>query len=151
MVAPATHARGMTLVDLLVATVMLGVSVVVLMGLSGRALSAQRSGENLQIAAMILDEQLNLVQARGADDYASRYDDSEGVAEAPYEAFRYRVEISGGDSGDAYRVVATVSWEEYGQTKSATVETRIAPRRGEEPDPDRRPATEPDRLAGGAP
>ncbi len=141
--------RGVTLVDLLVATVMLGAAVVVLMGLSGRAMMAQRSGENLQSAAMLLDERLALILARGADDYASRYADLQGVGEPPFERFRYEVEIRGGQSGDAYEVLATVYWEESGRTMSASVETRIAPRRGDEPDPERRPQQAPDRLAGG--
>jgi len=137
------------LVDLLVAVILLGVAIVVLMGMTGRALSAQKSGENLEIAAMILDEQLNPVLARGADSYTTRYDDAEGIAEAPYERFRYKVDISAGSGGEAYRVVATVWWMEDGREKSASVETRIAPRLGDEPDPDRRPPQPVDRLAGG--
>ncbi|CAG1003618.1 hypothetical protein PHYC_03079 [Phycisphaerales bacterium] len=140
----------MALVDVLVGVIMLGVAVVVLMGLTGHAVQSQRSGENLQVAAMILDQQLNLVQARGPDDYPSRFDDAEGVGEAPYENFRYKVEISSGAAGEAFKVVATVTWEENGTTRSAVVETRIAPRLGDEPDPDRRPVVQPDRLAGGA-
>lgn len=140
----------MALVDVLVAVIMLGGAVVVLMGLTSHAIRSQRTGENLQIAAMILDEQLNLVQARGPDEYNSRFDDAEGFAEAPYQNFRYKVEITSGAAGDAYKVVATVWWEEEGAQKSAMVETRMAPRLGDEPDPDRRPVVQPDRLAGGA-
>lgn len=144
-------ARGVTLVDLLVGVVMLGVSVVVLMGLSAQAISAQRSGENLEAAAMILDQQLNLVLARGGDNYASRFDDSEGRGETPYERFRYKVDVaagSGGSAGEAYAVTATVWWMEGGRERSASVETRVAPRLGEQPDPDRRPVDKVDRLGG---
>lgn len=143
-----TRTAGVALVDVLVATVMIGVSIAILLGLAGRAISAQTSGENLQTAAMLLDEQLNLVLARGADDYASRYGQMQGVCEAPFENFSYELEISGGGAGEAFNVVATVSWKESGQTKSASVETRIAPRLGDEPDPDRKPPEQPDRMAG---
>lgn len=150
MVKP-TPRRGVMLVDMLVAVIMLGAAVVVLMGMAGRAVTAQRSGENLEAAAMILDEQLNLVLARGPDQYTSRFDDAEGFAEAPFEKFRYKVDIAAGSGGEAYRVTATVWWWEDGREKSATVETRIAPRLGEEPDPDRRPPQPVDRDAvGGA-
>lgn len=150
MVTRATARRsGVALVDVLVATVMIGVSIAILLGLAGRAISAQKSGENLQTAAMLLDEQLNLVLARGADDYASRYGQMQGVCEAPFENFSYELEISGGaGAGEAFRVVATVSWKESGQTRSASVETRIAPRLGDEPDPERKPPEQPDRMAG---
>jgi hypothetical protein len=87
---------------------------------------------------MLLDEQLNLVLARGPDNYASRYE-TEGVCAEPYEAFRYKLEFSGGDGGDPYRVVATVTWMDGRSPRSESVETMIAPRLGDDPDPDRRP------------
>lgn len=151
MVNPSRKTRGVMLVDLLVAVILLGVAIVALMGMTGRALTAQRSGENLETAAMILDEQLNMVLARGPDTYSSRFDDAEGHAAAPFERFRYKVDLTAGSGGEAYRVVATVWWMEDGREKSASIETRIAPRLGERPDPDRRPVQEVIRLNGGTP
>jgi type II secretory pathway pseudopilin PulG len=142
--------RGVLLVDVLVGVVLLGVALAVMLGLSARAVSAQRAGENLQIAAMLIDEQLNLVLARGADDYASRYGEMEGPCADPYGQFRYVLRIQGGEGGGAYVVVCSVSWREGAYEKSASVETRIAPRLGEEPDPSRRPAESTQRVAGGA-
>jgi len=130
--------RGVILVDIIVATVLLGVSLTALISMTGRALSAQRAGEQIQTGAMLLDEQLSLVLARGPDNYASRFE-SDGVCEEPYEAFRFRLEFSGGEGGDAYRVLATVTWNDGGQQKSVSAETMIAPRLGDDPDPDRRP------------
>lgn len=129
---------GVVLVDIIVATVLLGAALAVLIGMTGRAMSAQKSGEQLQVAAMLLDEQLNLVLARGPDNYASRFEVA-GVCAAPYEEFRYRIDFTGGEAGEAYRVVATVVWNRTGREESASVETMIAPRLGEEPDPDRQP------------
>jgi Tfp pilus assembly protein PilV len=130
--------RGIVLVDVIVATILLGVSLTALIGMTGRALSAQRSGEQIQTAAMLLDEQLNLVLARGPDNYASRFE-TEGVCEEPYEAFKYNLAFSGGDGGDPYRVVATVTWMDRNKLQSVSAETMIAPRLGDDPDPDRRP------------
>ena len=138
MVARRRQSRGVVLVDVLVATVLLGISLTVLISMTGRALASQRQGEQLQIAAMLLDQQLNLVLARGPDDYASSFETS-GPCEVPFERFQYSLEFSGGESGDAYRVVATVSWADGGVLRSASVETMIAPRLGDDPDPDRRP------------
>ena len=62
------------------------------------------------------------------------------------EAFKYKVDISGGEAGTAYVVTATVTWLSNGRMQTESVETRIAPRRGEDSDPDRRPADAVDRL-----
>lgn len=133
-----TPTRGIALVEVLVATLILGVALSVLVGLAGRALWAQASGERLETAAMLLDEQLNLVLARGPDSYASRFD-TRGRCDEPFEMYTYSLDISGGDGGAPYRVAATVSWEEGGRVRSETVETCMAPRLGDDPDPYRRP------------
>jgi hypothetical protein len=125
-------------VDMIVATILLGVSLTALISMTGRALSAQRSGEQIETAAMLLDEQLSLVLARGPDNYGSRFE-IEGVCEVPYEAFRFKLDFSGGEGGDAYRVLATVTWADGGKPHSVSAETMIAPRLGDDPDPDRRP------------
>lgn len=136
--------RGVMLADILVAVVLLGSALAVLIGMTGRAMTAQRNGEQIQIAAMLLDEQLNLVLARGPDNYAAQYP-MEGICEAPFETFRYKIEITGTGSS-AYGVVATVTWYANGRLQSESVETRIAPRVGDDPDPDRRPQEPVDRL-----
>jgi hypothetical protein len=87
---------------------------------------------------MLLDEQLNLVMARGPDDYAGRFD-AEGVCDEPFQAYRYRLELRGGGGGEPYTVTATISWQAGGRERSESAQTLIAPRLGEEPDPDRRP------------
>lgn len=140
MVTPqgsAESRRGVALVDAIIAAVLLGLALVALVGLTGRAVSSQMRGEQLQIAAMLLDEQLNLVLMRGPDDYSSRFP-TEGPCESPFEGYRYRLELSGGAGGDPYLVRATLVWEAGGRTRSESIETLIAPRLGEEPE--RRPA-----------
>jgi Tfp pilus assembly protein PilV len=129
---------GVVLVDVIVAAVMLGISLTAMISMTGRALTAQRSGQELQAAAMLADEQLHLVLARGPDNYSSRFG-AEGVCEAPFEHYRYRLEFSSGEGGDPYRVVATIAWQGGRGEESVSVETMMAPRLGEEPDPDRRP------------
>ncbi|MEI7658719.1 MAG: hypothetical protein WCK33_11710 [Phycisphaerae bacterium] len=137
-------ARGVMLADILVAVVLLGSALAMMVAMTGRAMRAQRAGEELEVAAMLLDEQLQLVLARGPDNYGARFP-LEGVCEAPYESFRYRLEITAA-SGSAYVVVATVTWASGGRVRTESVETRIAPRRGDDPDPDRKPQETVDRL-----
>ncbi|MCC6660272.1 MAG: hypothetical protein IT437_05245 [Phycisphaerales bacterium] len=132
------HVRGVILVDAIIGAVILGVALVVIIGLSGRALSSQSRGQELQVAAMLLDEQLGLVTMRGADNYAAAFP-AEGSCDAPYQDYRFKLEFSGGTGGGAYRVRATVSWTTGGRPRSETAETLIAPRTEE--DPVRRPET----------
>jgi Tfp pilus assembly protein PilV len=144
VVRPASG-RGFALVDAIVAAVLLGAALAVTIGLSGQAISSQARGRDLRIAAMLADEQLNLVLARGPDDYASRFP-VEGPCDPPLERFRYRLDFVSGSSADAYLVRATISWYSGLTPDSLTVETLIAPRRGDDPDPDRRPEAPPERL-----
>ena len=133
------RARGVVLVDLLVAAVLMGVALAVLVGMAGRALSSQSTGERLATAAMLADEQLNLVLARGPDQYASRYE-VEGACEAPFESFRYRLDVGGGGAGgEADEVAATILWREGDRERTIRVDTLMASRLGEEADPDRKP------------
>ena len=145
MVSRPPHRRGIILVDAIIGSVLLGIALSMIIGLGTQALTAQTQGEELQTAAMLLDEQLNLVLARGPDSYASRFD-VEGDCDEPFEKFRYHLDFAGGEGGEAYRITATVSWTSGGRPRSESVETRIAPRLGDEPDPDRKPKQNVDRM-----
>lgn len=131
-------ARAVILIDVLVATVLLGVALAVLIGIAGQAMRAQDGGRRLETAANLLDEQLQLVLARGADSYGSRFP-VEGACDEPFQDYRFKLAFDGGDGGEPYRVTATVSWVRAGRTESESVQTLIAPRRGTDPDPERRP------------
>ena len=145
MVNTRKSRRGIILVDAIVGSILLGVALSVVMGLAGRALSAQVQGEELQTASMLLDEQLNLVLARGPDSYSSRFS-TDGECDPPFERYHFNLEFSGGNGGDPFHVTATVSWTSGGREHSEVVETMIAPRLGDEPDPDRRPKQNVDRM-----
>lgn len=136
--------RGFLLVDVLVATILLGVSLTVLLTLTGRATGSQRVGDELATAAALADEQLQMVLARGPDDYAKRFG-VEGACDAPFENYRYTLKFTGGGSvGEAYAVSATITWISGAAAKSITIDTLIASRNaGEdgEPDPVRTPAS----------
>ena len=63
--------RGVALIDAIIAAVILGVALSAIIGLGNQALNSQRVGEELRTAAMLADEQLNLVLARGPEYVAS--------------------------------------------------------------------------------
>lgn len=139
-----TPARSFALVDVIVATILLGVALAVIIGLSGQSVSAQARGHDLQVAAMLADEQLNLVLARGPDNYSRQFSTS-GPCDEPFQAYAFALEFTGGSATDPYKVAATISWSSGLVHQSLTIETLIASRIGDDPDPSRTPQTPVDR------
>lgn len=129
--------RGIALLDVLVAGVLVAVALVAILGMASQSLRAQLRGERLQRAAFLLDELLNEVLAVGVEEYQGAFP-GEGQHE-DYEEFEYQVEIEEAGTGQAHRVTATVWWYEAGQRREETVQTLIAPRLGEEEIGDRKP------------
>jgi hypothetical protein len=127
------------LVDAILGAVLLGMTLAAMLTIAGRAVRAQGEGQRIATAAALIDEQLNLVLARGPDNYASRFA-TDGPCDAPFGDYSYRIDVRGGQSAEAYDVVVTVQWVYAGRLRSASISTRIAPREGDEPNPERAPA-----------
>jgi len=132
VVIHARH-RGFALVDVIVGAIIVGVSLAVIIGLTGRALSSQKRGEELATAANLADETLQLVLARGPDDYAKRFE-LEGACDAPNEDYRFKLAFAGG-GGTAtvpHRVTATITWggAAGGTPQTLVIETLMATRMG---------------------
>lgn len=134
---------GIVLVDGIVAGVLLGIGLAVILGLSGAALSAQQQGENLANAAMLADDRLSMVVALGPEGYGET-EDLRGRFAPPFEEYQYELVIEPGEPGDPNFVSVTVSWGERTRDR-VIIETLVAPRLGEDPDPDREPEATVDR------
>jgi type II secretory pathway pseudopilin PulG len=135
--------RGFALVDVIVGAVILGTSLVVVVGLAGQAVTAQVRGQDLATAAGLADEQLQLVLAHGPDDYERRFQ-SQGRCDEPFDDYSFAVKVSGTGQTTPYEVSATISWTRAWGEQSLTIRTLVASRIvGEdfESDPDRRPET----------
>lgn len=145
----AASRRGVALVDAIAAVIILGVSLTVILSLTGQALSSQRVGDEMQTAAMLADEQLNLVLARGADDYAKSYP-VEGVCDEPYKDFKYKLDLVSQGGNAPYKVKVTISWPGAGgaaaNERKIGVETLIAPRATPAKQIDRQPEQPVERL-----
>ena len=142
-VTPSLRRSGaFALIDCIVATVLLGVGLTVMIGLASNALSSQATGERLTTAAMLADEQLQLVLARGPDGYAQRYAAS-GACDAPFTDYQYKLTFGGGGSpGDPYQISCTISWKFGGAERTISIDTLVAARTGSEdsdPNPVRTP------------
>jgi type II secretory pathway component PulJ len=131
---------GFMLLDAIVATLILAIALVTIVGLNSTALSAQRDGESLQDAAMLADELLEQVVAVGPDRFR-RVFGLRGSCEPPFEAYSYEMELRSVGSGDPYSVAVTILWDDLGESRSLRFETLIAPRLGDDPDPERAPET----------
>jgi hypothetical protein len=119
----------MALVDAIVAVIILGASLSVILSLAGQAIASQRRGDDLATAAMLADEQLSLVLARGPDAYAKSFP-VRGECDAPFERFRYTLEFTGGSAVEPFRVRVTIAWDDAARERTAVVETLIAARAG---------------------
>ena len=87
---------------------------------------------------MLADNRLNLVLALGPEDYPSEFD-LKGNCENPFEKYAYEIELDPKGQTDPYDVSVTIAWESAGRLRTLTIETKIAPRRGDNPDPKRSP------------
>jgi len=130
--------RAFTLVEAVVATIILGVALTVLLGLTSRAIGAQTRGEHLATAAMLADNRLNLVLALGPEEYPSEFD-LRGTCESPFEKYAFEIELKPRGQTDPYDVSVTILWQSAGRVRTLTIETKIASRRGDTPDPLRTP------------
>jgi len=140
--------RAVALIDAIVATIILGVALAVIVGLTAQAISSQSQGERMQIGAMLADEQLSLVLARGPDDYAKTFPLT-GACDAPFQDYTYALTIGGGSESEPYQVQATISWKSpSGRDERLSIQTLMAARLGIERDPIRTVPTEltPERL-----
>ena len=129
--------RGFVRVDAIGAAVLLGVGPTVVIGLTGSARGAQARGERLQRAAALADERLNMVLALGPERYEAD-DDMAGEFPEPDDDYRFEVTIAPGAGGDPSFVSVEIVWGERSRDR-LYVETFIAPRTGDQPDPERDP------------
>lgn len=132
---------GVALLDAIVATIIMGVALALIIGLGGSAISAQTQGEQIQTAAMLADEQLELVLATGVDSTSAALPTS-GTCDAPFEKYRYALSITPGSDSQPSIVKVTITWDTLTGPRSIDVETRIATRPSVDQNPQDRAPTE---------
>ena len=145
MVSRRPNRRAFALIDAVIAGVILAIGLSAILSISGRALLMEQKGEIEIRAASALDELLSSVVTEGPETFAEiqptagRFE-----ADSPYGDFEFDILIEAGDAGIPARVVVTVL---HDSGKKYTIETHVALKRGEEPDPVRFPTTPIDREA----
>jgi len=124
--------------EAIVAAIILGVSLAFMVSIATSAVRTQTAGEELQTAAALADEQLQMVVARGPDNYGQQFGLA-GTCDAPFSRYRYELAISGGSDIQPYNVKVTIIWPITGGERRISVSTAIAARTGDDPDPVRQP------------
>ncbi|MBL9140979.1 MAG: hypothetical protein JNK53_03850 [Phycisphaerae bacterium] len=136
MNARTTNARrGWALLDVIVGGVILAVGLAAVIGLVERSLAMQQRAEREMVAAQLLDSKLNEVLAIGPVDWMMNQS-SDGDCDEPFSDWQWSIAITKQGLGDPYRVVAVVTdrtGHEY------MVDTLMAPRLTEDPEPARTP------------
>ena len=137
--------RGVALLDVMLAALMLAIGLSVTMSLTSQSLLAEQSGERRLVASWLADETIAMVLARGPRLYQLS-EPTEGQYEAPFDRYDWALDIHKTNEWEAWTVKAIVSWEDRRGINSIEVATLIAPRHGDEDDPlDWRPLEELDR------
>ena len=117
-------AGGFTLLEALVASVMLAGALVTLCGINTRCLSQTRLNRAYDEAWQVLDRQMTLIEYSGIDAFID-----EGVTDGEIEQFGrqyyWQAAVSTLEIGNLYRVTLRVSWISAGQAHRVQATTEF--------------------------
>jgi hypothetical protein len=116
--------------------ILLAVGLAAILSLGARAMNLHQRGEREIIAAALLDDYLSTVLADGPKEFPDLHE-MRGTCDAPFEDFDFLIEIDEGNSGVPYKVAVTV--QHTGTGDAWVIETYIAAKLGDDPDPVRTP------------
>ena len=119
-----TKCRGFTLVETVVASVMLCGTVLVVGAISTRAVSGTRLNRQYEMAALVADRQLRLIDYVGIDKFIES-GQMEGVFEQFEPGYYWKVATEYQDIDSLYLVTITVSWMDGNRPYSITVDTML--------------------------
>ena len=115
---------GFTLLEALVASVMLAGAVVTLCGINTRCLSQTRLNRAYDEAWHILDRQMTLIEYSGIDAFIDE-DVAGGEIEQFGRTYNWQAAVSTLEIGNLYRVTLAVSWEFGSRTYSVQATTEF--------------------------
>ena len=117
----AKNNNGFTLIEVVIAAVLLSMAVIVVCTLSTRSLTAVKSNREYEFAWELLDNQLTMIDAVGIEDFinAGQMSGDFGEEENGKAAHRWQVWVTEKEADSLYRVDITVSWA-HGSVSAAT-------------------------------
>jgi len=113
---------GFTLVETIVASLILCGSILVLAAIGTNCLTAVRLNRQYEIAASLADRQLMLIDYLGVEQFAAS-ERTEGQFDQFEPGYRWEVTTEPQEIDNLYLVTVTVSWVEKARTYKVSVET----------------------------
>jgi hypothetical protein len=131
--------------DAVIAGVLLSIGMVAVLSVGAQALTMQRRGETDVLASAALDEVLSNVLTEGPVSFVEIHPLSGRFERgSPFEEFAFSILIEQGGAGVPAFVRVTI---QHDSGREYAIETLIADRRGDEPEPNRVPDPPIDREA----
>ncbi|MCP4258539.1 MAG: prepilin-type N-terminal cleavage/methylation domain-containing protein [Planctomycetes bacterium] len=123
MIRAIKNKKGFSLIETLVASAILSGSVLTLGAISTMAVSGTRLNRQYEVAASLLDKQLNLVDYIGIDEFVD-LGQMEGIFEE-YPDYHWEVVTEYQDIDSLYLVSITVSWINGNHPYSISADTML--------------------------
>ena len=116
--------RGFTLVETILAGVILCAAVLAIGAISTRSLNETRLNRQYETAAGLLDRQLSLIDYIGVDNFIE-FGQKEGEFEQLEPGYHWEVSTESMGINNLYLVKVTISWVEKNRPYSISCETRL--------------------------
>jgi len=124
MIRAIKNKKAFSLIETLVASAILSGAVLTLGAISTMSLSGTRLNRRYEVAASLLDKQLNLIDYIGIDEFID-LGQLEGYFEGYEPAYRWEVVTEYQDIDSLYLVTITVSWIDGKRPYSISVDTML--------------------------
>lgn len=116
--------KGFTLIETILAAIILSGSVLALGAISTRSLTATKLNREYETAAALAEKQLTIIDYTGIEDFIE-LGRMEGVFEQAQPGYYWQASAVVMDIDNLYHVNMTVSWVHRKRTYSVSVDTRL--------------------------
>ncbi len=124
MIRCEKNKKGFSLIETLVASAILSGAVLTLGAISTMSVSSTRLNRRYEVAASLIDKQLNLIDYVGIDEFIE-LGQLEGVFEGYEPTYHWEVVTEYQDIDSLYLVTITVSWVDGNRPYSISVDTML--------------------------
>ncbi len=124
MIRAIKNKRGLSLIEPLVASAFLSGAVITIGAISTMSVSGTRLNRRYEMAASLLDKQLNMIDYIGIDEFID-IGQMEGDFEGYEPAYRWEVVTEYQDIDSLYLVTITVSWVDGNRPYSISADTML--------------------------
>ena len=119
---PAKRNRAFSLIEVVIAAVLLSMVVIVVCTLSTRSLTSVKSNREYEFAWELLDRHITMIEAGGIDDFIKAGQFSGSFGEEGYGEIDHlwQVQVDQQEADNLYRIDVTVFWA-HGSVSAATM------------------------------